>query len=516
MRLPVIIIFLLNCFSNLQFEAHSFQAFSPIRFRYYHNSRKRTHHFRRSLSQQGQEENLEYKKKSSNLTWRYNITRQFTPYRFENKTATKNDDKIKVCSKSDPILLPQALVNLDYQSFPTLSQARKAARHGEVIIFRQQQHNQYDDQCHNDHANTDVTLHIDMIENMKNFTRSNTFALIGTATTQVERNDIIAIQTRLPDSFYPQSRTGYVYPPPYVRNTVNCIEKNHTLLLPSVQVEVIYEDDNIAVINKPENLTTIGTSENKRKSSHVRDDLLSCLPFLLQPPNTPQVASGPKHETLSTPRPIHRLDRKTSGLVLVAKTLTALTDLSKNFANRSVKKSYMALVLDQTGITTSEQQNQEIKNLWNVIDYPIDGKNAVTKWRLVANTTEYVSTSNSTSYYTLSLLEIRPETGRFHQIRRHLSYCLGCPIVGDAKYDRGSKLAKSLRRNGMFLCSNSIEFPYPAIKISKKNFVDLTNNYAMNGDRNEEYVRLIGNKENYAIHANIPLPEKFWKMVKNG
>mmetsp|Transcript_6848 Transcript_6848/g.14276 ORF Transcript_6848/g.14276 Transcript_6848/m.14276 type:complete len:128 (-) Transcript_6848:187-570(-) len=88
---------------------------------------------------------------------------------------------------------------------------------------------------------------------------------------------------------------------------------------------------------------------------------------------------------------------------------------------------------------------------FSIIDYPIDGKDAVTLWRVIQTVT-------TQEYGKLSLLHCLPKTGRNHQIRRHLSYCLKTSIVGDNKYDGGGDMAKKTRELGMFLCSNRIEF----------------------------------------------------------
>ena len=176
-------------------------------------------------------------------------------------------------------------------------------------------------------------------------------------------------------------------------------------------------------MNKPENLTTIGES---------RQDLQSFLPFMLKPSQL---------EPTRLPRPVHRLDRRTSGLIVVAKTKHTMQRLSRYFSQRNVRKTYAAVVFGDPSDVNKESG-------WQRIDYPIDGKPAVTDY-LIHKSVPYINT-------TLSLVECRPGTGRFHQIRRHLSYCLGLPIVGDSKYDNG---ARFLRTDGMFLCSIGLDIP---------------------------------------------------------
>jgi 23S rRNA-/tRNA-specific pseudouridylate synthase len=98
------------------------------------------------------------------------------------------------------------------------------------------------------------------------------------------------------------------------------------------------------------------------------------------------------------------------------------------------------------------------------------------------------------------MLEVRPTTGRFHQIRRHLSYCLGFPVVGDAKYDCGGSLAKSLRTRDMFLCAKSLEFRYPPalspLRGGDNPFVTTTTTTAATDSEG-------------MFQVEIPLPDKF-------
>jgi len=209
----------------------------------------------------------------------------------------------------------------------------------------------------------------------------------------------------------------------------------------AVENPVVFEDDHIAIVNKPGMLDCIGEKRN---------DLQSILPFVLRPPDNKTTKNNPSSQYY-IPRPVHRLDRKTSGCVLVAKSKNAMRQFSHLFASRQVKKSYCAITFgmptpfDKNNSTTIDGEE------YSIIDYPIDGKDAVTLWRVVQTVT-------TKKYGKLSLLHCLPKTGRNHQIRRHLSYCLKTSIVGDNKYDGGGDMAKKTRELGMFLCSNRIEF----------------------------------------------------------
>lgn len=241
------------------------------------------------------------------------------------------------------------------------------------------------------------------------------------ALTTLYENDIVARVTRVDcPHCYPVELTKYIHPP--------------KLPVP----DVVYEDNHLAIVNKPEDVDTIGVSRN---------DLQSMLPFVLKPPPTSISADY-------LPRPVHRLDRRTSGLVIVAKTERAMKDLSAMFRNQSIHKTYTAVVFGT------------VENAKGTVDYPIDKKDSVSDY-LVLETTEL-----------FSKVQVQPRTGRNHQIRRHLSYCLSTPIVGDNKYDKG----RGLRNRGLFLVCNKLRFSHP-----------------------------ISDNE---LFVSIPLPKKFGKLLR--
>jgi RluA family pseudouridine synthase len=325
-----------------------------------------------------------------------------------------------------------------------MSQARKACRKGKVLIFENREvESRLSAGIDCQREDQEVFVDANLLVNLSDFPQlfnhgSDPSIMVATSSSVVNAGVIIAIRTRTQDSFYPSSVSGFVHPPPLA------------LVDEENQVKVIYEDDHLAIVNKPDYITTIGEKRN---------DLQSCLPFLLRPPQDKRIestndrdAKSQSSSSLILPRPVHRLDRRTSGLVLIAKTKKAMTHLSRQFTSRKVKKTYVAIVFGnplQTTISSTQDEDS-----WHIIDYPIDNKASITRWRSVC-------TVQTTEYGTLTLLICRPESGRYHQIRRHLAYCLGTAIVGDTKYDKGGALAISARCLGMFLCSNSIDFEHP-------------------------------------------------------
>jgi len=186
-------------------------------------------------------------------------------------------------------------------------------------------------------------------------------------------------------------------------------------------LEVIYEDDHLAVINKPSGIEVSG---NKFKT--VENALAGSLNI-------------PRHpDSLPWPRPVHRLDYSTSGLLLVAKSAGAQVDLGRQFEQRRVHKRYCAVVAGK--ISESGQINQ-----------PIDGLPA-------QSTYTAIQTVPSLRSGYLSLVHLFPTTGRTHQLRIHMA-SMGHPIVGDQKYGKAGHVLKG---KGLFLASVELRFMHPA------------------------------------------------------
>ena len=174
-------------------------------------------------------------------------------------------------------------------------------------------------------------------------------------------------------------------------------------LVPSIDIDIIFENDNILVINKPDNLEVTG--DNSLTS--IVHQKYSSANFL--------------------PMPCHRIDRNTTGLVLFAKNQVALDILLKKFKDHEIEKKYLALVW---GIPSPRQARLEsylFKDNKKSIVYISDVfKKGYQK--IITSYTVKETYSNNTS-----LLEVNIETGRTHQIRAHLAH-IDHPIIGDGKY----------------------------------------------------------------------------------
>lgn len=197
-----------------------------------------------------------------------------------------------------------------------------------------------------------------------------------------------------------------------------------------IESMVLWEDDEILVLNKPSGLATQGGSKTFR---HL-DGLLT--------------AYGVKNGTRY--RLVHRLDKDTSGVFLVAKTSDAATYLAEAFRHGDVKKIYWAIVVGQPkpgqGVINAPLLKGGDGNNEKV-SVTKGGKPAVTNYRTIKGLQKRGITE-------FAWLELSPETGRTHQLRVHATH-IGCPILGDGKY--GGQAATATSRQ-MHLHARAITF----------------------------------------------------------
>jgi len=205
---------------------------------------------------------------------------------------------------------------------------------------------------------------------------------------------------------------------------------------PSVDVPVVYSDDQVIVVDKPAGLV-VHPGAGQRDGTLVHG-LLHRFPDLAEvgDPTRPGI--------------VHRLDKGTSGLMVVARTVDALAHLTAQLKAREVERRYLALVLG------------EVAEGQGVVDAPV-GRSARQPTRMAvtargrAARTRYEVVERYTDPVPATLLECRLETGRTHQIRVHLA-AIGHPVVGDTGYGRGDALA--MKRP--FLHAHELAFDHPA------------------------------------------------------
>lgn len=202
-----------------------------------------------------------------------------------------------------------------------------------------------------------------------------------------------------------------------------------------MDLNIVYEDDDIMVINKPSGLIVHPGSGNKNNT---------LVNGLLDYTNNLSDLNGEER-----PGIVHRLDKDTSGLMLVAKSNKAHQILSEDFGRHAVRREYYALIKGvfphNTAIIDAPIGRDE-KNRKKMAVTAKNSKNAVTHLTVLKRYKDY------------TLVKLVLETGRTHQIRVHLSY-IGYPVVNDPLY--GNKNATSF---GQFLHSKTITFTHPITK----------------------------------------------------
>ncbi|MCK8600708.1 RluA family pseudouridine synthase [Desulfoferrobacter suflitae] len=208
-----------------------------------------------------------------------------------------------------------------------------------------------------------------------------------------------------------------------IRVRLPSTKQDDALVPEKMPLDILYEDDELLVVNKAPGIVV------HPGAGHERGTLIHGI-----------LAHAPKLAMQGAPRRpgiVHRLDRDTSGAMVVAKTERAYLSLIRQFKEHTVKKFYMALAYGNFAEREGEIRvplGRHPTERKKIAVLPNRGREAVTRWQLEKQWEEAVA-----------LLLVTIETGRTHQIRVHLAH-VNHPVVGDQTYGGGKKRARSLRR----------------------------------------------------------------------
>ncbi|MBN1622198.1 MAG: RluA family pseudouridine synthase [Endomicrobiales bacterium] len=211
---------------------------------------------------------------------------------------------------------------------------------------------------------------------------------------------------------------------------VNFISDSKDILAEDIPLNIIYEDKDILLLNKMSNFVV------HPACGHKSGTILNAL------------MGYSKNKFM--PLLVHRLDKDTSGVLLVAKNERAKNSLVKQFQNRSIKKTYLVIVkgmLEEKNGRIEAPLGRSPNDRKKMVVGPLSKKMAITEFKVIKRNRNY------------SLLEVYPITGRTHQIRSHLSY-INHPVVGDKFYGGPGELENNTCKRQM-LHAHSISFTHP-------------------------------------------------------
>lgn len=243
----------------------------------------------------------------------------------------------------------------------------------------------------------------------------------------------------------------------------------------SIKLDIIYEDNNVIVLNKPAGLivhprshTDIGVEANP---TTLVNGLLAYFPAIqsvgensrpTEPARTDVQSGGQSFGRALRPGIVHRLDKDTSGLMIVAKNNSSFQFLKQQFQQRKVIKKYLALIngcpSKKQGIIEAPIGKAKKNPTKQKISFSLRAKKAITEYKIIKKI-------NSK----FCLVEVYPKTGRMHQIRVHFAY-LGHPIIGDKKY--GGPALAGLNRHFLHATYLKLKLPSGQIKEFRSNLPD--------------------------------------------
>lgn len=217
----------------------------------------------------------------------------------------------------------------------------------------------------------------------------------------------------------------------------------------NIKIDIVFEDKDIAIINKQAGLVVHPAQGN------YSGTLVNAILYHIKD------LSGINGEI--RPGIVHRLDKDTSGLIIIAKNDKAHLELTNMFQNKEIKKTYLAIVKGKLNkkkgrIVTQIGRDRNDRKKMVVLDSLTQGKNAITNFRVINQNERF------------SLVKVDIETGRTHQIRVHMKY-MGYPILGDAVYGRPDSEKRQM------LHAYKLEFLHPITKEKMEIIAELPDDF---------------------------------------
>ena len=292
-----------------------------------------------------------------------------------------------------------------------------------------------------DSKNSGKRLDIFLSENIENYTRSFSKKLIENKKVKLNNTFIVAPSTKIKNED---------------AITINIVNLNEYSITPKkISLNIVYEDKDILILNKPKGMVVHPGAGN------YENTLVNALLFKYK-------KNLSNLNGVLRPGIVHRIDKETSGLLIVAKTNLAHSNLGEQFSKHTIKRKYLCLVWGVVRplngkietLITRDKKNRQLMTVSN-----IKGKKAVTNYKTL-------KVFNIKDIPKISLIECELETGRTHQIRVHLKY-KGAYLLGDKQYGKKNLkfkkindefLTKLNKLSGQALHAKTLEFAHPLSK----------------------------------------------------
>tara|TARA_B100000963_G_scaffold1727_1_gene1300 strand:- start:2120 stop:3100 length:981 start_codon:yes stop_codon:yes gene_type:complete len=292
-----------------------------------------------------------------------------------------------------------------------------------------------------DSKNNGKRLDIFLAENIESYTRSFLKKLIENKQVKINSNLVSSPATKIKHKD---------------KITFNLIKKYTQSIVPKkLKLDIIFEDNDILIINKPKGMVVHPGAGN------VKDTLVNALLYRYDK-NLSNING------LLRPGIVHRIDKDTSGLLVVAKNNLAHSNLANQFSKHTINRKYFCLawgvIRPLVGkidtLITRDKKNRQLMTVSNT-----RGKNAVTNYKTI-------KVFNIKNIPKISLVECELETGRTHQIRVHFKF-KGTPLLGDKQYGKKNLKFKKInieffnylnQLSGQALHAKTLEFAHPKTK----------------------------------------------------